>query len=390
VLGFIAISDPLRPSVPSAVRRCQAAGIRVMMLTGDHPATARAIAREAGLLVPGSDVVLRAADIAELTTEELDERLADVAVIARAAPLDKLRVIESLRRCGHIVAMTGDGVNDAPSLRLADVGVAMGEGGTEVARQASDVVLVDDDFATLVEALVEGRGFWRNMRTALGLLLGGNAGELGVIVGATLMGFGSPLTTVQILLVNLITDALPCLAVVLQRPHKRNLAGLAREGLSALDSGLRRDVIRRSLATAIPTLGGYLYMQSLGDPVQANAVAFTGVVATQLAQTLDAGRVQGTISQSVVYAVGGSAVILGSTVTLPPIRDFLGLTTPSLMGWGVIGISSAAAVLMSRAISELAAAPGTQIVRAEEDGPAWFSLERLRRLFEPPKLATAT
>jgi cation-transporting P-type ATPase I len=357
VLGFVAISDPLRAGVPEAVRRCQLAGIRVIMLTGDHPATAKSIAREAGLLQPGNDRVLRAADMAELDPEELDEALKGVAVIARAAPLDKLHVIESLRRCGHIVAMTGDGVNDAPSLRLADVGVAMGQGGTEVARQASDVVLIDDDFATLVEALVEGRGFWRNMRIALGLLLGGNAGELGVIVGASLMGFGPPLSTVQILLVNLLTDALPALAVVLQRPQNRDLAELAREGLSALDSGLRRDVLRRGLATAVPTLGSYLFMQSTGDPAQASAVAFASVVATQLAQTLDAGRVQGAISRSVINAVGVSAGLLGTSIALPPLRNFLGLTMPSRLGWGAIGASTVFAVLISRAISELAQVP---------------------------------
>ena len=219
VLGFVGINDPLRASVPEAVARCQAAGIRLIMLTGDHPATARAIAREAGLLVPGHNLVYRAADIAELPDHDLDARMEHVAVIARATPLDKLRIIESLQQRGHTVAMTGDGVNDAPALRLADVGVAMGKTGTEVARQAADVILLDDDFATLVEALVEGRGFWRNMRTALGLLLGGNAGELGLIAGASVMGFGSPLSAAQILIVNMITDALPSLAVVLQKPE---------------------------------------------------------------------------------------------------------------------------------------------------------------------------
>jgi magnesium-transporting ATPase (P-type) len=351
-LGFVAISDPLRPSVPPAVRRCQAAGIRVMMLTGDHPATATAIALEAGLLGPGRGTVVRAAELAELSCEELDRRLDGVAVIARATPLDKLRIVESLRRSGHIVAMTGDGVNDAPSLRLADVGVAMGRGGTEVARQAADVVLTDDDFATLVEALVEGRGFWRNMRNALGLLLGGNAGELGLIVGTSLMGFGPALNTVQILLVNLITDVLPSLAVVLQQPPQRDLTLLAREGLSALDMGLRRDVLRRGLATCLPSLGAYLFMQtSGGGPAQASAVAFTGVVAVQLAQTLDAGRVQGLLSRSVVNAVAASMGLLVGTVALPPVRDALGLITPSPLGWGVIGISSVAAVAISRLIS---------------------------------------
>ena len=357
VLGFVAIRDPLKPSVPEAVKRCQLAGIRVLMLTGDHPATARAIAAEAGLLQPGLDRVCRASDLVELPDAELDVALDGVAAIARAAPLDKLRIIHSLRRRGHIVAMTGDGVNDAPSLRLADVGVAMGRGGTEVARQAADVVLTDDDFASLVEALVEGRGFWRNMRTALGLLLGGNAGELGLVAGASILGYGSPLTTVQILLVNMITDALPALAVVLQRPQKRDLAGLAREGLNALDSGLKRDVLRRGLATMTPSLGSYMFLHATSGPVEAGAVAFASVIATQLAQTLDAGRVQGTLSKSVVNAVALSGGLLFFAIAVPPVAGFLGLTNPTLYGWGVVGGNCVAAVILSRAIRELADDP---------------------------------
>jgi magnesium-transporting ATPase (P-type) len=347
-LGFVGITDPLRHTVPPAVHRCLAAGIRVIMLTGDHPATARAIAQEAGLLVPGHDTVLKAADLADLPADELDRRLDGVAVIARATPLDKLRIVESLRRRNHTVAMTGDGVNDAPSLRLADVGVAMGMTGTEVARQASDVVLVDDDFASLVEALVEGRGFWRNMRTGLGLLLGGNIGELGLIVGANLLGYGSPLVPAQILIVNLITDTLPSLAVLLQRPQHRDLAALAREGLSALDHGLRRDVARRALATAIPSLASFMWSHATAGPVQGSAVAFTGVVATQLAQTLEAGRVEGTLSESVVAAVSTSVALLVSSVTIPPVRTFLNLQAPTLTSWGVVGAAAAGAVGVSR------------------------------------------
>jgi magnesium-transporting ATPase (P-type) len=373
-LGFIGISDPLRRTVREAVRRCQAAGIRVLMLTGDHPATARAIAAEAGLLVPGRRAVVRAADLTDLPAPALGERLDAVAAVARATPLDKLRIIESLRGRGHVVAMTGDGVNDAPSLRLADVGVAMGRTGTEVARQAADVVLTDDDFASLVEALVEGRGFWRNMRNALGLLLGGNAGELGLIVGANMMGFGSPLNAPQILMVNLITDTLPSIAVVLQRPHHRHLPGLAREGLSALDHGLRRDVLRRALATGIPCLGAYVFMRGVAGPAQASAVAFTSAIITQLAQTLEVGRVEGLLSKPIINAVGGSVGLLVTTLLLPPLRNTFGLLPLAPLGWGVAGASAGVAVLLSRAISTL-----------ETFRSSPFALEGLPETFMPER-----
>src|SRR5205807_9666044 len=263
-LGFVGISDPLRPNVQAAVHRCREAGVRVIMITGDHPATARTIAQEAGLLDKDGEV-LTGAEILELQNGELDERLERAVIIARTTPLDKLRIIESLQRQGHTVAMTGDGVNDAPALRLADVGVAMGRAGTEVARQVADVVLVDDDFSTLVEALIEGRSYWRNIRRALGLLLGGNLGELGLIVGASLVGLNFPLTARQILSMNVITDLLPATAVALQPPEHRSLAGLDREGATALDRPLRNDIIRRAMLSAIPALIAYAIMLKRPD-----------------------------------------------------------------------------------------------------------------------------
>ena len=347
-LGFVGISDPLRPDVPAAVRRCQEAGIRVIMLTGDSPATARAIAGQAGLLDGGD--VLTGADIAELQNGDLDRRLERVAVIARVTPLDKLRIVESLQRHGHVVAMTGDGVNDAPALRLADVGVAMGRGGTEVARQAADVVLADDDFATLVEALVEGRSFWRNIRRALGLLLGGNLGELGLVVGASVLGLASPLVTRQILAVNLITDALPALAVALQRPADRNLAGLAREGEGALDKPLRDDVVRRGVSTAAPALAAYLVALGTGGLPQARAVAFASIVTTQLAQTLDAGRTGDGLTRPVVAAVAASGGLLAAALTVPAVRELLLLAAPTPLGWVLIGAGAPAAILLNRTL----------------------------------------
>ena len=381
-LGFVGIRDPLRPTVPAAVRRCREAGIHVLMLTGDHPATARAIAQEAGLLDDGRDV-LTSADIAHLANGELHEKLDRAAVIARATPLDKLRIIESFQQHGHTVAMTGDGVNDAPALRLADVGVAMGRGGTEVARQAAAVVLADDDFATLVEALVEGRGFWRNMRRALGLLLGGNLGELGLVVGAAVLGLASPLTTRQILAVNLITDALPALSVALQRPENRHLASLAREGTSALDKPLRRDVIRRGAATTVPSLAAFAITLAVSGLPQARTVAFAGIVATQLAQTLKAGWVEGGLTPPVFGAVAASSGFLVAAITVPALRTLLTLTIPTPLSLGLIGAGAVAAAIAGgssspspagRAVRSLRALSGTTLphrpVRALLPAPA--------------------
>jgi cation-transporting P-type ATPase I len=346
-LGFLGIQDPLREGVSEAVRRCHEAGVRVIMLTGDHPATARAIAAEAGLL---NGEILSGNHLSGMDDAALDRALEDVTVIARVTPLDKLRIIESLQRRGHTVAMTGDGVNDAPALRLADVGVAMGKAGTEVARQAADVVLADDNFATLVEALVEGRSYWRNIRRALGLLLGGNLGELGMVVGASVLGLASPLLTRQILAVNLVTDVLPSLAVALQPPESRDLSRLAREGTAALDAPLRRDIWRRGVATASLSLLGFIATLGTRGLAEARSVAFAGVVSTQLAQTLDNGRSEGSLTRAVLGAVAGSTGVLVLALTVPPVRDFLGLVTPSPMSWALVAALSLASVVLGRGL----------------------------------------
>ena len=353
-LGFLGINDPLRGAARAAVRRCREAGVRVMMLTGDHPATAAAIAIEAGLLDGEQDgALMTGADIAELSNGELEERLERATVIARATPLDKLRIIESLQRHGHTVAMTGDGVNDAPALRLADVGVAMGVGGAEVARQTSDVVIADDNFATLVEAFVEGRSFWRNIRRAIGLLLGGNLGELGLVVGATAIGLASPLTARQALIVNAITDILPGLAIGLQQPETRRLSELAREGASALDRPLWNEVARRGVFTGAPSLAAYLAALTLGGLPQARAVAFASVVGSQLVQTLDMGWSAGKLTAPVLGAVASSAGLMGLALGLPAARGFLGLAFPTPISWALIG----GATLAAFALSHLASAP---------------------------------
>lgn len=352
-LGFVGINDPLRETVQKAVLRCHQAGVHVIMITGDHPTTAHAIAQEAGLLQDEKQVI-NATEIADLQNGELDRRLQGVTVVARATPLDKLRIIESLRRQGHVVAMTGDGVNDAPALRLADVGVAMGRTGTEVARQTADVVIADDDFSTLVEGFVEGRSFWRNLRRALGLLLGGNLGELGLVVGASLLGLEMPLTVSQILAVNAITDILPALAVILQQPEHRNLGSLQREGVSALDAPLRNEVLRRGVATTLPSLAAYLIALRSGSLAQARSVAFTSIVSTQLAQTLLAGQSEGHLTRPVLTAVGGSFGLVLAAFSIPTTRNLLQLAVLPPFAWSLIGGASLAAVLLNYGLSDKA------------------------------------
>ena len=348
-LGFVGISDPIKPDVRTAVERCAGAGVRVIMLTGDHPATALAIAQQAGLMV-GREGVLLASQLAELEDEVLQRRLERTAVIARTTPLDKVRIVQALQRGGHVVAMTGDGVNDAPALRLADVGVAMGRRGTEVAREAADLVLSDDDFSTLAEALVEGRGFWRNMRRALGLLLGGNAGEVGLMMGAGIAGLATPLTTRQVLSVNLVTDVLPALAVAVQEPEHRNLAGLRREGGKAFDAPLRDEIVRRGVATALPSLVVYSLAARSMSAAAARTVAYTSIVTTQLGQTLDLGRVEGGLTGPVTQATVGSLAVLAASLWVPPLPAFLSLAPISPVGLGLAAGASLAAVAIGRSL----------------------------------------
>jgi Ca2+-transporting ATPase len=199
LLGLVGIADPPRPEAIAAVAAAKAAGLRTVMITGDHPATAAAIAREMGIVSPGA------------SREDLRE-----SVHARATPEDKLNIVRAWKARGAVVAMTGDGVNDAPALREAHIGIAMGRTGTEVTREASDMVLADDNFASIVAAIEEGRGIFDNIRKTLIYLLGGNTGELLVMLGAGIMGFPLPLLPLHLLWINLVTDGLPALALVME------------------------------------------------------------------------------------------------------------------------------------------------------------------------------
>jgi Ca2+-transporting ATPase len=214
-VGLVGMMDPPRPEAKEAVSKCQHAGIRVIMVTGDHPDTALAVGREVGLVPPGtgSGAILSGSDLSRLSDADLLARLGGLAIFARVSPEHKLRLVDLLKSQGQVVAMTGDGVNDAPALKKADIGVAMGITGTEVTKETADMILADDNFATLVDAVEEGRAIFDNIKKYLMFLLSANLAEILVLTGAFFLGMPLPLIALQILWVNLTTDGLPALAL---------------------------------------------------------------------------------------------------------------------------------------------------------------------------------
>ncbi|RKQ88804.1 cation-translocating P-type ATPase [Brockia lithotrophica] len=281
-VGFVGLIDPPRPEVREALARVRGAGIRVAMVTGDHPETAERIAKDIGLWEEGS-LTLTGRDLYTFSDKALAERLPYVRVFARVSPEHKLRIVEILKREGHVVAMTGDGVNDAPAIRAADVGIAMGRGGTDVAKEAADLILLDDNFATIARAVEEGRAIFENIRAFVRFVLTANVAEVFLVFGAILAGTALPLSPLMLLWINFLTEGLPALALglegrdpeVMERPPRPPHEGLFARGLglTILVGGL----LVGGLALAV--FLRYLETQGLSE---ARAAAFWALVAGQL------------------------------------------------------------------------------------------------------------
>jgi Ca2+-transporting ATPase len=333
-LGILGIHDAARAGVAESVEEARNAGVRTVMITGDHPGTALAIARETKVVKEDGAEVLTGSELDELSDEELAARCPDVGVYARVVPRHKVRIVDALRRRGEVVAMTGDGVNDVPALEAADIGVAMGERGTDAARAAADLVLTDDDYSTIVEAIRRGRSIYENVLRFVHFLLAANAGEVLVFALAIALGLDAPLTVVQILVVNLLTDGLPAVALAVDPPERDAMQRPPRPPAQGIIDPIRSRLIVGGLATGLAAFASFLIGQSESHVV-GQTMAFATLVFAQLTHVF---AVRGT---DWFFRAGMNAALIGA-VLLSGIVQVVILAVPAVaQRFDVVGLSPA-------------------------------------------------
>jgi len=343
-VGLVGLQDPIRAGVPQAIAACQRAGIRTVMLTGDQSLTALAVARELELVRNGEMRVVDASQLGQASDDAVRGFAREVAVFARVSSAHKYQIVRALQAEGEVVAMTGDGINDAPALKAADVGVAMGARGTQVARDLADVVLLDDNFGSIIGAVEQGRTIYANIGKALRFLLATNFSEVLVTVGALALGMARPLSAIQLLWINLLSDVVPALALsveppepdVMERPP-RNPAAPLLSSRTLLEIGADGALLS---ATALGAYG--LALARYGTGLQATSVAFATLTSSQLLYALtcrseqrpsfaDSGR-----SPALLGAVAGTLGLQVAAVTVPPLRRLLGIAPLGLGDWALV------------------------------------------------------
>lgn len=314
-VGLAGLKDPLRGEARPAVERCRRAGIRTVMITGDHPDTAAAIGRELGLIEGGETGVLAGAELDELDPAEFKERVRTVNVYARVAPEHKSAIVRALKEQGEVVAVTGDGVNDAPALKTADIGVAMGITGTDVAKGAADMILTDDNFASIVAAVEEGRVIYSNIRKFVYFLLSCNVGEVLIVFLAELLGLPLPLLPVQLLWLNLLTDAFPALALGVEKAEPGIMDQPPRSpGEPILDRNMTLGIAVQSLALTGAVLGVFVFALGCYDVTGARTLAFTTLVLAELFRAFTSRSER--IPLLALGPFGNRSLVLGTGVSL--------------------------------------------------------------------------
>ena len=347
-VGLVGMIDPPREEVRSAIALCHQAGIKTVMITGDHKVTAEAIARQIGM-TRGYGEVLEGRELDKLSDDQLAEYVDRISVYARVSPEHKLRIVRALQSRGHVVAMTGDGVNDAPAIKTSDIGIAMGITGTDVTKEAADLVLRDDNFATIVAAVEEGRNIYDNIRKFIRYLLASNVGEILVMFFAMLLGLPLPLVPIQILWVNLVTDGLPAMALgvdpaekdtMYQRPRNKNENIFSR--------GLGWKIISRGFLIGVMTLLAFwlTLRENPNDLVHAQTVAFVTLVMAQLIHVFDCRSQYSVFHRNVfenkylVWAVVSSLIMVLGVVYMDALQPIFKTTDLNFRDWALILVTA--------------------------------------------------
>jgi Ca2+-transporting ATPase len=337
--GLVAFTDPIRPGVPDAIRACRRAGIRPVIITGDHARTAAAVYGELGR--GDSPVRIRdASHLGEVGPEQLRALVREVDVFARVSPRDKYRIVRALREGGDVVAMTGDGINDAAALRAADVGVAMGERGTDVARDVADVVLLGDDFGGIVAAIEQGRTIRANIGKSLRFLLATNVSEILVTLGGLALGIPRPMSAIQFLWINLLSDVAPALALAVEPPEPDVMSQPPRDPAAPmLPRSAMIEIGRDASILAATALGAHAVgLVRYGAGPQATSVAFSTLTTAQLLHALTyRARSGGAGGRVLLGTVAGTIGLQLGAMAFPPLRRILGLTPLGLADWTLVG-----------------------------------------------------
>lgn len=356
MLGLSGIIDPPRPEVRQAIKECREAGIKTVMITGDHVETAKAIAKDLRLL-PKSGKIMDGKMLNELSQEELSHVVEDVYVFARVSPEHKLKIVKAYQENGHIVAMTGDGVNDAPAIKQADIGVSMGITGTDVAKEASSLVLVDDNFATIKSAIKEGRNIYENIRKFIRYLLASNVGEILVMLFAMLLALPLPLVPIQILWVNLVTDGLPAMALGMDQPEGDVMKRKPRhpkEGVFARKLGWK--VVSRGFLIGVATILAFIivYHRNPENLAYAQTIAFATLVLAQLIHVFDCRSETSVFSRNpfqnlyLIGAVLSSILLMLVVIYYPPLQPIFHTVAITPGDWMlVIGMSAIPTFLLA-------------------------------------------
>ncbi|MGG7160976.1 calcium-translocating P-type ATPase, PMCA-type [Clostridium baratii] len=341
-IGAVGMIDPPREEVIDAVETCRTAGIRTIMITGDHKVTAMAIAKQLHIYREGN-IVISGDELDNMTDDELDKAVVKATVFARVSPSDKLRIIKSLNKIGEVTAMTGDGVNDSPALKSANIGVAMGKSGTDVAKDSADIILMDDNFTTIEYAIMEGRRVYRNIQKVIQFLLAGNIAEILTLFIATLLNWDAPILAVHVLLINLATDTLPALALGIDPASKNIMKHKPIKSNSLFEKGLVFRVILHGIYITIATIFAYQVGIRTDSYEVGMTMAFLVLAISQLFHALnqrsntDSVFTKGNGHNSCLFfAMIISALIIAVILVIPALREFFSLTTLNANEWMIV------------------------------------------------------